>query len=127
MYFQSVLLFLVIAMFDNHIYSFKTSYNWFRTAQHYGVFKFNDIKTSKYPSPTKLTALFDDSLDITSNGDSGILKKFNRKGNPTKGFPQAKDVVQLRWKIFHLNGTLAHDSSGLLEPFEFTIGVYIRK
>lgn len=45
-------------------------------------------------------------------------------GNPTKGYPQSKDVVELKWKIYHDNGTLAHDSNGLIEPFKFTIGQY---
>jgi hypothetical protein len=121
MYLQLVLYFSIVALLDYHIYSFKSTHNWLKTAQNYGI-RYNHIKSSNSPSPTSLSALFDDSLDITANGDSGILKKLKRKGNPTKGYPQAKDVVQISWKIYHLNGTLAHDSSGLAEPFEFTIG-----
>ena len=71
---------------------------------------------------TTLSAIFDDSIDLTPTTDGGILKRSKRRGNPTKGFPQAKDVVDLAWKIYHSNGTLAHDSSGLEEPFSFTIG-----
>lgn len=79
---------------------------------------------SQYPITrgTSLSALLDDSIDLTDTTDGGIIKRSKRRGNPTKGHPQAKDVVELAWKIYHLNGTLAHDSSGLEEPFSFTIG-----
>ena len=83
----------------------------------------SSFRAFRYPvNRAPLSALIDDSIDLTEHTDGGIIKRFKRRGNPTKGYPQAKDIVELAWKIYHLNGTLAHDSSGLDEPFSFTVG-----
>lgn len=73
-------------------------------------------------SKTFVSALDGQSIDITPETNGGIMKRQKRRGNPTKGHPQAKDVVDLAWKIYHSNGTLAHDSTDLEEPFSFTVG-----
>lgn len=128
---KSVLICSVFVFLNNHIFSFRTSFTWFRDicsnskAIEYIAYKSDHVRgsfTSPTVSRTSLSALIDDSIDITATMDGGILKRSKRRGNPTKGHPQAKDVVEIAWKIFHSNGTLAHDSSGLEEPFSFTVG-----
>lgn len=117
-------------LLTRHTFSFRTTFKRL-------IFSPEDIKkfdntasilaysnsfTNKVASNTLLYAILDNSIDITATTDGGILKRSKRKGNPTKGHPQAKDVVEIAWKIYHANGTLAHDSSGLSEPFSFTVG-----
>jgi FKBP-type peptidyl-prolyl cis-trans isomerase len=117
-------------LLTRHTFSFRTTFKPL-------IFSPEDIKkfdntasrlaysnsfTKKVASSTLLHAILDNSIDITATTDGGILKRSKRKGNPTKGHPQAKDVVEIAWKIYHANGTLAHDSSGLSEPFSFTVG-----
>lgn len=128
---HSIFLLTVITWLNYGVFSFKTGSYWLKTA-HTGVggcafeklmhTTDQSVRISERKIKTSLFALFDDSLDLTPTTDGGILKRSKRRGNPTKGFPQAKDVVDLAWKIYHANGTLAHDSSGLEEPFSFTIG-----
>ena len=128
---HSILLLIVVTLLNYGVFSFKTGYYRFKTSHtKFCGSAFEKSKQTMHQSDcisernirTSLSALIDDSLDLTPTTDGGILKRSKRRGNPTKGFPQAKDVVDLAWKIYHANGTLAHDSSGLEEPFSFTIG-----
>ena len=120
----------IVIFLTRHTISFRTSFKRL-------IFSTDDVKkidniasivgysnsfASELRSSTLLSAILDDSIDITATTDGGILKRAKRKGNPTKGYPQAKDVVEIAWKIYHANGTLSHDSSGLSEPFSFTVG-----
>ena len=79
----------------------------------------------KYPivgNLHRLTAIFDDSVDISPAKDGGIYKRVIKRGNPNKGHPLIKDTVQIAWKMYRRDGTIAHDSNTLEEPFDFTIG-----
>lgn len=128
---QAIFLVIVVTLLNPSVFSFITCLRWSKASQ-VGISKLvlDEARHSKDESgrinvrktKTLLSALFDDSIDLTPTTDGGILKRSKRRGNPTKGFPQPKDVIDLAWKIYHANGTLAHDSSGLEEPFSFTIG-----
>jgi len=67
-----------------------------------------------------LWSILDDSIDLS--GDGGIFKRVVRRGNAAKGYPLTKDVVEIAWKMYGADGTVAHDSAVLEEPFDFTIG-----
>ena len=70
----------------------------------------------------RLAAIFDDSVDISPAKDGGIYKRVVKRGNPNRGYPLNKDTVQIAWKMYRRDGTVAHDSTTLEEPFDFTIG-----
>ena len=80
------------------------------------------LRISKYPVRHRLAAIFDDSIDISPAKDGGIYKRVVKRGNPNKGYPLNKDTVQIAWKMYRRDGTVAHDSTTLDEPFDFTIG-----
>ena len=60
-------------------------------------------------------AFFDDSVDLSTEGNGGILKRVLRKGDNRKGYPLVKDRVEIAWKIYLTNGTLVHDSKAALQ------------
>jgi hypothetical protein len=65
-----------------------------------------------------------DSIDISPVGVGGIMKRVIRAGNPSK-IPGNKDDVEISWKIWLEDGTLASSSADVLEdgePFSFKLG-----
>jgi hypothetical protein len=66
--------------------------------------------------------MYEDHQDISPGSNSAILKKIIRKGLYSKGKPYKHDAAEIRWKIYHKNGTMVHTSDVLEEPFEFRLG-----
>ena len=87
-----------------------------RTGDGFAVFPSPPMVASQH----RLLAILDDSIDLS--GDGGIFKRVVRRGNAAKGYPLTKDVVEIAWKLYGADGTVAHDSAALDEPFDFTIG-----
>ena len=72
--------------------------------------------------------LLDDSIDLSDEMNGGILKKVLRKGNPSYGYPQLSDSVEISWTISLKDGTVVHktnESDGA--PFRFTLGANPRE
>lgn len=57
-----------------------------------------------------MSGFLDHRIDISPKRDGSILKETLKTGNPNKDVPRANDEVQIDWKIYHKNGTLAHSS-----------------
>lgn len=69
-----------------------------------------------------LAGLVDDSMDISPDQSGSILKRVIRPGNPSR-IPQRKDNVEISWKIWLNDGSLAHNSNVELdEGFSFQLG-----
>ena len=67
-----------------------------------------------------LEGLIDNTIDLSTNGDNGVLKQILRKGDITKGYPKKRDEVNIEWEIFLLNGTLVHSSKSELQEDGFS-------
>jgi hypothetical protein len=68
----------------------------------------NVIKRVRFAAP--LASFLDPRIDASPSRDGKIMKEIIRQGNLNKAMPQTNDEVQLAWKIFHMNGTLAHST-----------------
>lgn len=89
-------------------------------------------RTDRVGTEAVVKAFFDDSVDLSTEGNGGILKRVLRKGDNRKGYPLVKDRVEIAWKIYLTNGTLVHDSKAALqepddEVFSFTVGAEPRE
>lgn len=76
---------------------------------------------------TRLNSILSGGIDLSPSKNGGIMKRTILQGDLKKGVPKAKDTVVINWKIWLLNGTLAHSSSKLTEPFDFILGANPRE
>ena len=70
------------------------------------------------PRSAPLASFLDPRMDASPSRDGKIMKEVVRQGNLNKAMPQTNDEVQLAWKIFHLDGTLAHSSETVNEALQ---------
>lgn len=84
-------------------------------------------------SVSTLRGLLDNSIDISPSLDGKLLKKVLQRGDPKKGYPLTKDMVDVVWKIFSVDGMLLHSSSQMKDTaynsstFSFQIGANPRE
>lgn len=87
-------------------------------------------RTNPLSSLLRLRSVLDDSLDL-SDGKSKLIKKLVRQGNRKKGFPSAKDTIELRWDLRFQNGTAIGSSqkyeNATNELFSFVLGANPRQ
>lgn len=58
----------------------------------------------------EIAALFDNSIDLTPERNSKVVKRLVRKGDVSKGHPLVGDTAYIGWKIYAQNGTLVHST-----------------
>jgi len=87
------------------------------------------IKSNNFPRNTiQLLKRWKSSFALCSSSsynndilfNDGIRKSIIRSGSGLK-FARPNNTVEISWKIFRSDGTLAHDSSTLEEPFQFQV------
>lgn len=114
-----IYIWLFLNFFVESIHTFKRAQSFRYT---------NRQQTQPY---TITNSFFDDSIDISDAGDGGVLKRLLRRGDPRKAAPRTKDMVNIEWKLYLVDGTLIHDSKANRGPedeiFSFTIGAEPRE
>lgn len=68
---------------------------------------------SKAGLSISMSGILDHRIDVSPDRDGSILKETLQTGNVNKDLPRTNDEVQLDWKIYHRNGTLAHSSQSV--------------
>lgn len=65
-----------------------------------------------------MSGFLDHRIDVSPGRDGSILKETMQVGNANKDVPRTNDEVELDWKIFHRNGTLAHSSKSVQQSLQ---------
>ena len=63
-------------------------------------------------------SFLDHRIDVSPDRDGSIMKETLKVGNVNKDVPRTNDEVQLHWKIYHRNGTLAHSSESVQQSLK---------